>query len=145
MEVTLRFDQADDPPPMCPRCTFGDQHHYGDGRMQQEFKPFAIGGSPRSKAEALTEDIMANDYHVANAHRDRHEGMIPKVRYKDQTAPQVASQWTVANEALTTAMAAGRRNRLQHGSGLDILQANLKSGAEPDLIAASKKRMIKLY
>jgi hypothetical protein len=42
-------------------------------------------------------------------------------------------------------MAAGRQTRLKHGSGLDILQANLKSGVEPDLIEVSKRRAMRVW
>jgi hypothetical protein len=75
----------------------------------------------------------------------RKEGEAPKVRYKDQTSTVAPSSWGIAQQALEGAIASGRQNRLRHGSGLDVLQANLKSGAEPDLIEASKRRMIKLW
>jgi hypothetical protein len=113
--------------------------------MQQEFKPVAIGGSVQSRASAIAEDIAANDYHVADMQKDKYEP--PKVRYKDQNdrASSQRSTWTAANETLQAAITAGRENRLKYGSGLDILQRNLQTGAEPDLIAASKKRMMRVY
>ena len=43
------------------------------------------------------------------------------------------------------AIAAGRANRLRYGSGLDVLQHNLKTGVQPDLIELSKRRSIKLH
>jgi hypothetical protein len=67
------------------------------------------------------------------------------VRYKDTSGTIPASQWTAAQETLQAAVASGRQTRLKHGSGLDVLQSNLKSGAEPDLIEKSKQRMIKLW
>jgi hypothetical protein len=70
------------------------------------------------------------------------------VRYKDQTAGVPVSTWgkDQTNAALEQAIAVGRQSRLRHGSGLDVLQANLASGAEPDLIANSKRnKMIKLW
>jgi hypothetical protein len=112
--------------------------------MQQDFQPVAIGGSVRSKAEKMTEDILRNDYHVADLQRDHRDQSTPKVRYQDQR-PQSNSTWGIAREALETAMAAGRQTRLKHGSGLDILQANLKSGVEPDLIEVSKRRAMRVW
>lgn len=138
VELTLSADQWDDPPPVCPFCA---QHP-----MQQEFKPFAIGGSPSARAHAIAEDIAGTDYHVADMQREHRPEGTPKVRYKDAvTAPAQASTWGAATEAIQTAMVYGRQTRLQHGSGLDILQANIKSGKEPDLIAMSKKRSIRIY
>ena len=131
LNVTLSAEQWNDPAPECPVCA--------KAQMAQDFKPPGIAGhSARSKAEKLTENILANDYHVGNIHRDRHEGAVPRTSY--QTA-----QWGVAREALESAISAGRQTRLKHGSGLDILQQNLKSGAEPDLIEVSKRRAMRIY
>ena len=135
LEVTLSAEQWDDPPPDCPNCA---------QVTQQDFRPFAIGGSVAGKANKLTEDIIENDYKVANIHRDRHEGAAPKTRYKDAN-PQTDSSWGIANEALQAAVSAGRETRMRYGSGLDILQQNLKSGVEPDLIAASKRRSPRIW
>jgi 2-hydroxychromene-2-carboxylate isomerase len=112
--------------------------------MQQEFKPVAIGGSNSAKAHAIAEDIAATDYHVADMQREHRSEGIPKVRYKDTTSVQ-SSNWGAAQGAIEMAIAAGRQTRLQYGSGLDVLQANIKSGAEPDLIANSKRRGIRIY
>ena len=141
MNVTLTAEQWDEPAPNCPRCNAWDFKE----PMQQDFKPAAIGGSVRSKAEKLTEDILEKDYHVGDIQRDRHEGVAPKVRYKDQNAPINSSTWGVAREALESAIASGRQNRLKHGSGLDVLQQNLKNGTEPDLIELSKRRAMRIY
>jgi hypothetical protein len=46
---------------------------------------------------------------------------------------------------LEGAIAAGRQMRVKHGSGLDVLQANLKSGAQKDLIEISKQRSVKVW
>jgi hypothetical protein len=51
----------------------------------------------------------------------------------------VANPWVDLREALEAA-AAGER---QTPSGLDVLQANLKSGAQPDLIDRAKQKMIR--
>lgn len=136
LEVMLTMEQVDDPPPDCPMCAM---------RTVQEFRPVAIGGSVSSRAHAIAEDIAAKDYHVGDMSVGRKEGDVTKVRYKDEGSPIPQSQWTAANETLQAAMAAGRQTRLQHGSGLDVLQANLKSGVEPDLIENSKKNMIRIY
>ena len=42
-------------------------------------------------------------------------------------------------------MAIGRETRIKHGNGLDVLQGALKSGAQPDLIEASKRRSMKVW
>jgi hypothetical protein len=143
--VELSMDQVDDPPPSCPEC---DRRE-----MQQHFvAPGIVNSSPRSRAERLTEDILANDYHVSDIDLDRRgRDRTPKVRYKDQTASVMPSSWgggavgVNAQEALGTALALGRQNRLEFGSGLDVLQANLKSGAQPDLIEVSKRRSPKIW
>lgn len=112
--------------------------------MRQEFKPVAIGGSIRSKAVAIAEDIADKDYHVADMQRDKY-AVAPTVRYKDQTSTIPQSTWQAANATLEAAIASGRQTRLKHGSGLDVLQHNLKTGTEPDLIAISKKRAMKVW
>lgn len=136
IEVTLASDQWNDEAPECPACA--------SRPMQQEFKPFAIGGTPTAKAHAIAEDIAANDYHVADMQRDKHADR-PVVRYKDQTSTVPPSTWQAANQTLEMAIASGRQMRLKHGSGLDVLQANIASGAEPDLIANSKRRAMKVW
>jgi hypothetical protein len=50
------------------------------------------------------------------------------------------SSWSVPMEVFEAAFAAGRQTRLIYGSGLEVLQDNLKSGAQPDLIELSKRR-----
>jgi len=139
MTVTLDYEQWDDPPPDCPRCA--------QRPMNQEFKPVAINGSPSARAHAIAEDIAANDYHVANMTDARKEGDVPKVRYKDSNPASVpASAWSgVPPAALEAAMASGRQTRLNFGSGLDVLQSNIKSGVEPDLIEISKRRAMRVY
>jgi hypothetical protein len=139
MEVVLDADQWDAPPPSCDLC---------DAReVRQEFKPPAIGGSIGGKARRLAEDIIANDYGVADVKFDRRGG-TPKVRYKDQSATALQSTWGGAiADAVQTAVAIGKQNRRENGGfdGLDMLKANLASGAQPDLIEASKRRAIKVW
>lgn len=138
MDVVLTMEQVDDPPPACPMCA--------ERPMRQEFKPVAIGGSATSRAHAIAEDIAAKDYHVGDMNVGRKMGDVTKVRYKDQNSHVSPSSWSAAQETLEHAVAVGRQMRLKHGSGLDVLQANLKSGVEPDLIENSKKHgMIKLW
>lgn len=136
LTVTLNADQWNAPAPYCPVCEARS--------MAQEFKPVAIGGSVRAKAEKITEDILEKDYHVADIERDHREQSRPKVRYADASRTN-ASGWSASPEALQGAISMGRKTRLQHGTGLDILQANLKSGAEPDLIELSKRRAMKVW
>ena len=136
MDVVLSSDDWEAPPPDCPACEARE--------MRQEFRPVAIGGSNRARAVALAEDIAAKDYNVADMKVEGREGGRPKVRYKDQTADS-ASSWVGAQGMLEQAIATGRQTRLQHGSGLDVLQHALKTGAQPDLIAESRKRAIKVW
>jgi hypothetical protein len=143
IEVVLSADQWDAPPPSCDAC---------DARMGQEFKPPAIGGSIGGRARAIAEDIIANDYQVANVQFDNRRGGKPKVRYKDETPATIASAWTQATQAqqhhalLEQAVAIGKQTRRETGGdGLDILKANLASGAQPDLIEASRRRAIKVW
>lgn len=121
--------------------------------MNQEFKPPAIGGSVRSRAQAITENIIANDYNVANLSADKGLGSVPKVRYKDQAPNLPAANWNMADAAshrsvLETAISIGKRTRAETkgvGDGLDILQRNLRNGNQVDLIEASKRRSIKVW
>jgi hypothetical protein len=139
MEVTLSAEQWDAPPPSCESC---------DARMGQEFKPPAIGGSVSLRAHRVAEDIIANDYNVANVQFDNRQGGTPKVRYKDQSASQLQSTWGGQIQgAIETAVAIGKQNRRENGGfdGLDMLKANLASGAQPDLIEASRRRAIKVW
>lgn len=143
MEVVLSAEEWDAPAPSCEEC---------DAReMNQEFRPPAIGGSLRGKARGIAEDIMANDYNVANAKFDNRQGGTPKIRYKDETAGLPKGAWQAAQQTLQQAIDVGRHHR-QHryadgpqGNGLDVLQAALGSGDQPDLIAASKRRAIKVW
>ena len=138
MEVTLTAEQWDQSAPECPACSAR--------RMRQEFKPVALGGSNYAKARSIAEDIAANDYHVGNMTTDLKQGDQRKVTYKDQhAATSQQSTWGVAQEALQGAIAEGRKTRLNYGSGLDVLQSNLKSGLEPDLIEISKRRSMKIW
>lgn len=138
MEVTLRFDQADDPAPACPHCAQA-------AAMRQEFKPVAIGGSTATKAKDLALTIAHEDYGVADIETDHRRDSIPKVRFKDQGNAAQASAWGAANATLEHAVAIGRQTRLKYGSGLDILQNALKTGEQPDLIEVSKKRAMKVW
>ena len=113
-------------------------------RTQQEFKPIAITGSPRARAVAIAEDIAEKDYGVADMKVEGREGEKPKVRYKDNQS-FAPSTWGTDKTAIDRALNAGRQTRLQFGNGLDVLQANLKSGAQPDLIALSKKRATRIW
>jgi hypothetical protein len=137
MDVTLTMDQVDDPPPECPKCA--------QRAMQQEFRPVALGGSVTTRAHAIAEDIAANDYHVSDMSVGTKMGDVTKTRYKDTSSTVPASTWSAAQDVLQGAITAGRQSRLKYGSGLDVLQANIKSGVQPDLIENSKKRMIKLW
>ena len=55
----------------------------------------------------------------------------------------IGGWWGIAAEVLEAAVVAGRQTRLKYGSGLDVLQADLKSGAQPDLIELSKRRSLR--
>ena len=135
MDVTLTMDQVDDGPPECPRC---------NGQTQQEFKPVAIGGSSAAKAHKIAEQIAEEDYGVADL-KSRGEGERAKVRYKDQTKSYPSSAWTASQEALQAAAANGRHTRIHYGDGLDVLRSALKDGSQPDLIAASKRRAMRVF
>lgn len=143
MEVVLLAEQWDAAAPSCEDC---------DAReMNQEFHPPAIGGSLRGKARNIAEDIIANDYNVANIKFDNRQGGTPKVRYKDQTGPLEPGAWQKAQETLQQAVDIGKSHRNHRyangpqGNGLDVLKAALNSGEQPDLIAASKRRAIKIW
>jgi putative FmdB family regulatory protein len=142
LEVTLTMEQVDDPPPECPKCA--------NQNMAQEFKPVAIGGSIVGKAVRLAETIAAEDYGVADMQHDTRRGGTPKVRYKDQgntLQQQQMSSWGAPGNVLSEALELGRRTRMANGgySGVDTLQAMLKSGEQPDLIEASKKRAMRVW
>jgi len=135
LTVELRADQWDTPPPDCPMCA---AHPMG-----QEFK-LSIGGSARSRATDLAQKIATEDYGVADIQIDgKGQGEVPKVRYQDQPTNLPSAAWEANREMLEGAIAIGRESRLRYGSGLDVLQAGLASGAQPDLIAASKRRSIR--
>jgi putative FmdB family regulatory protein len=139
IEVILTLQQADDPPPECPHCA--------RGAMQQEFKPFAIGGSTVGKAAKLAETIAAEDYGVADMQHDTRHGGTPKVRYKDQGTPSQAGVWGATGDVMQKALVNGRQTRMENGgfTGLDTLQRMLKTGEQPDLIEASKRKAMRVW
>lgn len=145
IEVALTADQWDSPPPSCQMCDTRE--------MNQEFKPPAIGGSIGGKARAITEDILANDYNVANFTPDSRArlGSTPKVRYKDQSANILPSTFQAAQQTLQQAIDIGRAHRQTRypdgpqGNALDVLKGALASGEQRDLIADSKRRAIKVW
>ena len=134
MEVQLRADQWAAEPPECPRCTQG---------LHQEFSPPAIGGSHLARAHRVAEDILEKDYGVADL-RQAKGATIPQVRYAD-ASPQPSSSWGAAAGAIEQAISLGRQSRIQHGSGLDVLQTSLKNGTQPDLIKLSKMRSARIW
>ena len=139
LEVTLAYEQADDPPPDCPRCNMVVP-------MQQEFRPFAIGGSTKVKAADLALTIAHEDYGVADIQVDHRRDSVPKVRYKDHGNAAQASAWGATGGMLEQAVSIGRETRLRHGgSGLDILHNALRTGEQKDLILESKKRSMKIW
>lgn len=134
LTVDLTADQWNVDPPECPMC--GDPTY-------QEFRPPAIGGSTYGKARALAETIASEDYRVSDMPTSPSRG---KVSYQDSTESVMSSSWGVqAQGQLAQAISLGRETRLRYGSGLDVLQGALKSGAQVDLVEASKRRSIKVY
>jgi hypothetical protein len=119
--------------------------------MNQEFRPPAIGGSVGGRARAITEDILANDYNVANVNFDNHAESTPKVRYKDQSPGVLPAQFVAAQQTLAQAIDLGRAHRRTRydngpqGNAMDVLKGALASGEQPDLIANSKKLAIKVW
>lgn len=135
IEVALTADQWNTEPPDCPRCST---------QTYQEFHPPAIVGSNIAKATEIAHTIAAEDYGVADIQSPSRSGRA--VRYKDQGAEAIpASSWAAASGQLQQAMALGRETRLRYGNGLDVLQGALKSGAQRDLIADSKRRSIRTW
>jgi hypothetical protein len=133
LEVELTAEQWDAPPPDCPRCS---------NTTYQEFAPPTIGGSNSTRAADYALKIASEDYNVADIQVQRGHGP-PKVRYNDSNQP--ASSWAPRNGALEQAIAIGRQTRLQHGSGLEVLQTGLKNKTIPDLIANSKRLSAKVW
>lgn len=146
----LTAEQWDDPPPSCPACDVRE--------TQQIFRPIAIGGSPYARADAIAEEIAGKDYHVADMQRDHHEGATTKARYhpidtqgrrlvdnRPAQPPPTPSQWAMDPGILNQAIADGRHTRLNFGNGLDVLQSALKSGDQPDLIEASKRKSSRIW
>ena len=141
MEVMLTMEQCDDPAPPCPVCEAQE--------TAQVFKPVAIGGSNRARAVKLAEKIAEEDYGVADFSAEGKQGGTAKVRYKDQKIANPSTWGNFQGQTLTqadmqAAFAAGRETRLKFGDGLDVLKANLKSGAQPDLIEMSKRRAMRV-
>lgn len=136
IDVELSSEQWNVEPPDCPRCA--------GTPLVQDFKPVAIGGSNIARATELAHTIAAEDYGVADLQSPSRSGRA--VRYKDQGADAIpASSWAAAGGQLQQAIALGRETRIKYGSGLDVLQGALKSGAQRDLIADSKRRSIKTW
>lgn len=116
--------------------------------MNQEFRPVAKGGSVASRAQAITEQILTQDYGVSNFQTQRGQGGTPKVTYKDQTASALPStfQLDAHRSILESAISIGKQNRREFGvDGLDMLRRGIADGTTPDLIENSKRRAIKVW
>ena len=133
LELEISSSQIEMEAPECPACN--------KARTVQEFRGPAIVGSARSRAVKIAERIAEEDYGVANMHVEGHEGVRNKVTYKDQPTKITGAGWTGNREAIEAAASIGRQTRMEHGSGLDILQKALKTGDQPDLIKNSVRRM----
>ena len=146
IEAVLSAENWDQAPPPCPSC---------DAReMQQEFQPPRINGSAGARASAITENILSNDYAVANIPTSPSRG--GPVTYKDDMmgVPKVQGRtwsnatpsfWGANGAALGEAAASGRAIRQQFGNGLDVLQSCLKDGSQRDLIADSRMRSARVW
>jgi hypothetical protein len=133
-EAALTSDQWNQEPPDCDYCA--------GTPMVQEFKPPAIGGSVTARAHALAEEIARDDYHVGDMPTSASRG---KVRYQDASDSIPPSTWATAGGQFAQAIALGRETRIKHGNGLDVLEGALKSGAQRDLIADSRRRSMKVW
>lgn len=129
LEVTLTLEEWDSPPPSCPACAV---------RTQQQFVPPAIVGSHRARAVKVAEDIAEKDYNVADMKIEGYEGVRNKVRYRDQALAGVGG-WVNPAGMLQQAVQAGRKDRLQHGSSLDVIKTM------PDMIENSKRLSAKIW
>ena len=125
LDVTLSMSEWDAPPPACPACAT---------RTHQRFKPVAVGGSFRSRAVKLAEDIAEKDYGVADMKIENYPGVRNKVRYKDQNPTQAGGWVNPQMQTMTQALQAGRDSRLAYGSALDTIKSM------PNLIEISKRR-----
>jgi hypothetical protein len=103
--------------------------------------------SPRSPANWPSDLILAlrGDVRVELAgkarQKNKDQGSVSPSSWdtpREALKALVANPWVNLREALVDAAAASER---QTPSGLDALQANLKSGVQPDLIELSKRRM----
>lgn len=134
--VELTQAEVDDPAPDCPRCAVS---------LQQEFLPVAIrgkAGQNRDAATRMAETIAREDYSVADMNIDKYNDA--KVRYKEPPAPP--SNWIGPELGMLQAgLREGRATREQFGSGLEVLQGNLASGKQPDLIEVSKRRSTRVW
>jgi hypothetical protein len=114
------------------------------GASRQEFKPVAMSGtaalSDRSKKDGINRatEIATEDMGVADFKVHPKYG-VENVRYKD------APKWTGLDANMAQAMAVNRQDRINFGTGLEVLQHNLKTGVQPDLIEASKRRSARVW
>jgi hypothetical protein len=95
----------------------------------------ARGASSTSPAKWQSDLILAHKGEVRSALVDKKN----KARYS-----ALPSLWVITSEMVEKALAGGRQARLEYGPELDTLKANLKSGAQPDLIKLSKERLVRL-
>lgn len=143
MTAVLSADQWNALPPSCEAC---DAHE-----MRQDFRPVAIGGSIAARAAAITEQIIATDYGVADFKGEHRLGGTPSARLKDQSSNVLPASWAAAQELLAQAVDVGRAQRHvryekgPQGNALDVLKGALASGEQPDLIENSKRRAIKVW
>jgi len=135
-DVTLTAEQVDDPLPACPFC---------NNATFQEFKPVAIRGkeSKLESSEAVVENEMKERGITDITFRTK-ENLPPKVRYKTDKAQSNWMQPT--GDMVAQAAQLGRADRQKFGAdGLEILQNNLRSGKQVDLVEASKRRADRVW
>lgn len=136
--MTLQASEWQKPAPECPNCLVD-----GEVPMAQDFKPFGIGGSARSKAVKIAETIAAEDYGATDFHAEGREGHGARPSYGGTPTSTQQSTWGMAQSVLPQAIELGRENRLRYGDPLAALQKNIKAGVVPDILAQSRKRSFK--
>lgn len=127
LEVVLTMAEWEAPPPDCPNCA---------AATEQQFKPFAVGGSAQVRAAKIAQEIAEKDLGLTNFELGRHGApAAPGYGHQAPKPPPGIDSQAVLKSMLGSGQAQIDPSRGGRGfSALRQLQDGIRDGTVPDLV-----------